>query len=129
MQDDHAARAPRTRFENIVPILRVENLSASIDYYSNALGFAVDWQDGSMASVSRDGHAVMLCEGAQGSSGAWVWIGVEDAQALCEEYIVRGAMISQAPTNYPWAYEMRVTDPNGHVLRIGSEPRADLLTA
>ena len=123
--EDHAARA-RTSIENIVPILRVEDLPASIDYYLNALGFAVDWQDGSMASVSRDGHAIMLCEGAQGSAGAWVWIGVEDAQALCAEYVTRGASIIQALVNYPWAYEMRVADPDGHVVRFGSEPREDL---
>jgi Glyoxalase superfamily protein len=129
MQEDCAALPPWTRFENIVPILRVESLLASIDYYLNALGFAVDWQDGSMASVSRDGHAIMLCEGAQGSPGAWVWIGVEDAQSLYTEYVTRGASIILAPVNYPWAYEMRVADPDGHVLRFGSGPRADLPTA
>ena len=59
-----------------------------------------------MASVSRDGHAIMLCGGAQGSPVAWVWIGVEDTQALCEELIGHGASIIQAPTNYTWAYEM-----------------------
>ena len=29
------------------------------------------------------------------------------------------------PTNRPWAYEMQVVDPDGHVLRFGSEPRED----
>jgi uncharacterized glyoxalase superfamily protein PhnB len=106
--------------------LRVERLGTSIDYYVNALGFEVDWQDGAMASVTRGAYAIMLCEGAQGNPGTWVWIGVEDAQALCEEYVASGATITQAPTNYPWAYEMRVTDPDGHVLRFGSEPREDM---
>ena len=27
--------------------------------------------------------------------------------------------------NYPWAYEMKVDDPDGHVLRFGSESRSD----
>jgi uncharacterized glyoxalase superfamily protein PhnB len=122
---EHSER-PRTAFENITPILRVERLDASLEYYVNALGFEVDWQDGAMASISRGGHAIMLCEGAQGNPGTWVWIGVEDAQALCEEYVASGATITQAPTNYPWAYEMRATDPDGHVLRFGSEPREDM---
>jgi uncharacterized glyoxalase superfamily protein PhnB len=120
---------PETGVENITPILRVERLDASIEYYVNALGFQVDWQDGAMASVSRDGHAIMLCEGAQGNPGTWVWLGVEDTQALCEELVIHGALITQAPTNYPWAYEMRVTDPDGHVLRFGSEPRDDMAFA
>ena len=30
---------------------------------------------------------------------------------------------SVLPEHYPWAYEMKVTDPDGHVLRFGSEPK------
>jgi hypothetical protein len=29
------------------------------------------------------------------------------------------------PTNFPWALEMQVEDPDGNVLRIGSEPKTD----
>jgi hypothetical protein len=38
---------------------------------------------------------------------------------------VSGARIRQEPENYSWAYEMQVEDPNGHVLRFGSEPLKD----
>ena len=30
-----------------------------------------------------------------------------------------------APTNFEWALEMQVADPDGNVLRIGSEPDGD----
>jgi hypothetical protein len=30
------------------------------------------------------------------------------------------------PTNYSWAYEMVVADPDGHALRIGSDPKDDV---
>jgi hypothetical protein len=30
------------------------------------------------------------------------------------------------PRNFEWAYEMRVEDLDGNVLRIGSEPRSDI---
>jgi catechol 2,3-dioxygenase-like lactoylglutathione lyase family enzyme len=113
--------------ECVVPILRVRSLPASVDYYVGVLGFTVDWQEPeAMASVSRDGCAVMLCEGGQGNPGTWVWIGVRDAATLFDEYRKKGATIRLAPTNYRWAYEMQVEDPDGHVLRFGSEPRADL---
>lgn len=46
--------------------------------------------------------------------------------ALHEEYKTAGATIRHAPENYPWAYEMKVEDPDGHVLRFGSEPRTDM---
>jgi catechol 2,3-dioxygenase-like lactoylglutathione lyase family enzyme len=115
-----------TAFECVIPILRVLRLSASVDYYVGVLGFKVDWhQAGAMASVSRDGHALMLCEGGQGNPGTWVWIGVDDAAALFDEYTAKGATIRRTPTNYPWAYEMHVEDPDGHILRFGSEPRSD----
>jgi catechol 2,3-dioxygenase-like lactoylglutathione lyase family enzyme len=112
--------------ECIVPILRVSSLSASLRYYVHILGFKVDWgdEDGSeMASVSRDGHAIMLCQGAQGQRGTWIWIGVEDIDPLFAEYRDKGATVLQTPTNRSWAYEMQLMDPDGHVLRFGSEPR------
>ena len=112
--------------ECIVPILRVTSLPASLRYYVQVLGFQVDWGDGDgsdMASVSRNGHAIMLCQGAQGQPGTWIWIGVEDIDPLYAEYQAHGARFLQAPVDRLWAYEMQLVDPDGHVLRFGSEPR------
>jgi hypothetical protein len=111
--------------EGIVPILRVARLDVSVAYYVERLGFGIEWQEaGVMASVSRDGKAIMLCEGGQGNPGTWVWIGVDDAAVLHGELAVRGATILRPPANFPWALEMQVTDLDGHVLRFGSEPLA-----
>lgn len=104
----------------------VDSLPASIRYYVDVLGFKVDWGDedvSDMASVSRDGHAIMLCRRSQGQPGMWIWIGVEDIEPLFEQYSAKGAKFRQKPTNHPWAYEMQVEDPDGHVLRFGSEPK------
>jgi predicted lactoylglutathione lyase len=117
-----------TGVECIIPILRVRSLSASIRYYTITLGFRVDWGGGegsTMTSVSRDGHSIMLCEGAQGQPGTWVWIGVEDIESLFEDYQRAGATIRMKPTNYPWAYEMQIEDLDAHVLRFGSEPKQE----
>jgi predicted enzyme related to lactoylglutathione lyase len=114
--------------ECIVPILRVRDLSASVRYYVDVLGFSADWGDdegSAMASVSRDGRAIMLCRQDQGEPGTWIWIGVEDVEPLYRQLAARGAQIVEPPTNHPWAYEMRVRDPDGHVLRFGSEPRPE----
>jgi hypothetical protein len=54
-----------------------------------------------------------------------VWVGVSDADALLEEYRRTGAKIRHKPTNYQWAYEMQVEDPDGNVLRFGSEAKSD----
>jgi len=66
-----------------------------------------------------------LSVGDQGHLGSWVWIGVEDAEALFREYQAKGANVRNPPTNYEWAYEMQIEDLDGNVLRLGSEPKSD----
>ena len=110
--------------ENVTPILRVENLEASRRYYIQTLGFSLDWDTDGAISVSRDRKSIMLCEGEQGQPGTWLWIGVEDADALYAEFLAKGAHIRSPPQNFSWAYEFEVADPDGHVLRIGSAPKS-----
>ena len=118
------AEGKRVQFEGSQPILRVEDMKAAVKYYVDVLGFKnVDWGTDEFTSVSRDDAAIYLCRGDQGSGRAWVWVGVEDVEALNAEYIAKGANIRMPPTKYSWAVEMRVEDPDGNVLRLGSEPK------
>ena len=114
------------QIECIIPILSVKNMQASLEFYRDVLGFMLDWMvpTGQVASVSRDACSIMLCQGEQGHPGTWVWVGVEDVEKLYEEFCSSGATILQPLTDYPWAREMRVEDPDGHVLRFGGAPRA-----
>jgi hypothetical protein len=114
--------AVKTRFE---PILNVGDLSVSLKYYVDVLGFEkAPWGE-SFTHVGRDGCGIYLCQGGQGHAGTWVWVGVDDVEALHAEYVASGAIIRHPPANDSWAYEMKVEDPDGHVLRFGSEPRSD----
>jgi hypothetical protein len=98
----------------------------SLRYYVEILGFRnADWGTDGFTSVTRDGAGIYLCGGGQGCPGTWAWIGVEDVQLLYEEYRATGARVRHPPRNYPWALEIHVEDPDGHVLRFGSEPLAD----
>lgn len=116
----------RTKFEHADPILSVSDMAVSVKYYVEALGFRnAEWGTDHFTFVSRDAAGIYLCQGGQGRPGTWVWVGVEDVATLQEEYKTSGARIRKAPENYPWAYEMHVEDPDGHVLRFGSEPRID----
>lgn len=126
MPDPTPPDASHIRFHPASPILRVHSLPSSIDYYVSVLGFGLDWLEPSvMASVSRGPANIMLCEGDQGHPGTWLWMGVGDIEPLFEEYQAKGAVIRHPPTNYYWAYEMQISDPDGHVLRFGSDPRED----
>jgi predicted enzyme related to lactoylglutathione lyase len=121
------ANGPRTRFENSTPILRVADMMVSLRYYVDVLGFKnAPWGTEHFTCVNRDAAGIYLCRDGQGHAGTWVWIGVEDVEALHEEYKANGARIRHPPANYPYALEMKVEDPDGHVLRFGSEPRTDL---
>jgi predicted enzyme related to lactoylglutathione lyase len=125
MSSRELAKPAAVSFEVVSPILRVKDLSASTDYYVRMLGFAIDWQGPYLASVSRGKCHIFLSQGDQGQPGTWVWIGVEDADALFQEYRRTGAKIRHMPTNYPWAYEVQMEDLDGNVLRLGSDSKKD----
>jgi catechol 2,3-dioxygenase-like lactoylglutathione lyase family enzyme len=112
-----------TYFEGVTPILRVAELKESLKYYVRTLGFKLDWEGPIFASVSRGRCHIMLSEGDQGHTGSWVWVGVGDADLLFDEYCAKRARIRHPPTNYPWAYEMQVSDLDGNVLRMGSDSK------
>jgi len=124
MDNTTQAAATSVRFEHAEPILRVENMKASLHFYVDLLGFKnASWGNDNFTHVSHDRAGIYLCRGDQGRGGAWVWIGVEDVEKLHEEYKARGVPIRLPPTNYPWALEMQVSDPDGNVLRLGSDPK------
>jgi len=113
----------RVVFEGSQPILRVENMKVALAFYVGRLGFEnVAWGNDDFTSVARDRAVIYLCRGGQGRGGAWVWIGVEDVRKLHEELRAHGVTVRLEPTNYPWALEMQIEDPDGNVLRLGSEP-------
>ena len=128
MSNSQSSRAAKVGFECVIPILRVNSLAASIRFYVDVLGFKVDWggeDESTFASVSRDRRSIMLSQGEQGQPGTWLWIGVEDIEPLFAKYRAEGVKFREGPTNYPWAYEMKIEDPDGHVLRFGSDTKAD----
>jgi uncharacterized glyoxalase superfamily protein PhnB len=113
---------PKRMVENTIPILRVANLAASAEYYAKVLGFTEQWRTGDTAGMARDGHGIYLTDADQGQLGSWVWVGVEDLDALYQEVTASGATIIMELTDFPWAREFRIQDPDGNVLRLGGEP-------
>jgi uncharacterized glyoxalase superfamily protein PhnB len=121
-QNSASIKSTALEFGPVTPILRVSNIEASLEYYKRALGFALEWRDGPFGSIRRGNASLMLCEGDQGQGRTWVWLAVGDADAVHEELQTRGATIRHPPTNYPWgSRELQVSDPDGHVLRLGSD--------
>ena len=117
-------------FGHAIPVFRVSDVAKSVEHYVHVLGFKLNWggESGQLASVSRGNCTIFLCEGDQGHYGTWTWISVPDAEAMREELRAKGAKIRHPPTNYFWALEMQVEDPDGNVLRLGSDPKKDVPT-
>ena len=112
------------RLENITPILYVSDMARSLRFYVDILGFQnAGWGNEAFTCVTRDRCGLYLCCGSQGRPGTWVWMGFDgDIFDLHQALLAQGVPVRLPPTNYSWAYEMQVEDPDGHVLRFGTEP-------
>ncbi|MEM8781217.1 MAG: glyoxalase superfamily protein [Planctomycetota bacterium] len=120
------AAATGNVFRTVMPILRIADLQRSLDYYTQKLGFGLAWRVEGFASVQRHDVTIFLCQGEQGHAGTWLFVVVEDVDALHAELRQRGATIRQEPTNFPWgSREMNVEDPDGHRLRLASDATGD----
>jgi uncharacterized glyoxalase superfamily protein PhnB len=110
------------KIEHVVPILRVEDVAASIAYYGERLGFEQTFSYGDppvFGGAARDGVEIFFCRQGQGNPGTWMSLWVDDVDALYRDFRERGADIRQPPTNFEWGVrEMRVGDPDGHRLRV-----------
>jgi catechol 2,3-dioxygenase-like lactoylglutathione lyase family enzyme len=125
------------------PNLLVSELSESLQFYSGALGFGVGWLwsdrqgrfldddervergEPGTALVGRDRAQIILTQ-AVGVHGTWLHLDVHTStqvDGLFEEWRARGVVIKEPPTLRPWGmYELRLLDPDGHVLRVSSPP-------
>lgn len=112
------------RIENIAPILYVKDMQRSLAFYVDILGFRnADWGDDNFTSINKDNTGLYLCKQGQGQPGSWVWIGLGgDIFSLHQQLSAKGVTIKLPPTNFSYAYEMQVVDPDGHVLRFGTDP-------
>lgn len=107
----------------IAPILLVSDLAASLDYWRHKVGFEAETfeQAPDFAIVRRGGARIMLQQVARGTkivpnwkfhektSNAFIW--VDDARALFEELVGRGAIIDWELYHAPYgALEFGIQD-------------------
>jgi catechol 2,3-dioxygenase-like lactoylglutathione lyase family enzyme len=113
-------------FGKPVPVFWVNDVEASVRYYTESLGFKLLFRFGTgFASVAREDCNIFLTNNCQSQPRMWIWIGVEDVRSLHAHYVGSGAKIRNPPNNFEWALEMQVEDLDGNVLRIGSDPEKD----
>lgn len=123
----------KTRLNSTIPILFVRNVAVSAEYFHAKLGFEIDFLHGSppfYGAVSRDDVCLHLRFVAQPNfaqlaasetSLILATIEVSDVQQLFAEYVERGAIITQEPTQQAWGgTDLHVADPDGNVISFVS---------
>ena len=110
--------------ECTIPVLPLRDLSRSVAFYTDTLGFTIDWmgEQKLACSVSRDQSCIMLLQMKPWNGPAWVWIGLHD-DSLFESFRAKGVKVHQEPRNERWAYEMKFEDLDGNILWLGTEPK------
>ncbi len=111
-------------------VLAVPNLERSASYFRHALGFHLEWPEGSgWQLASRGGVRIMMghcpdamAPSATGDHSYFGYFNVDDVDALHNEFVSRGAIILQPPADKPHGMrEFLVGTPDGHRMMIGQD--------
>ena len=122
--------------KQIVPIIKVSDIKAALEFYCTVLGFVTDFKylasptGPTYAGLSLDGNQVHLSTFAgDGVLGTATYCYVDDVDALFEKFRQSGlktpgnpdSPVEEGPVNQAWAMrEFYVRDPDGNTLRFGS---------
>ena len=116
------------KFEGVTPILRVEDVSRSVDYYVHKLGFKISFETPGFVSVtSRSLLPLPKRRGPRPSRLMGFWVGVEDVAALFEQYRLNGGKSAKS------SHKLRMDRRNAGgrsgrkhpAARLGAKKRSD----
>ena len=110
-------------------VLAVNDLSASVEYYTNVLGLAVDFEVPGWAFLSRDAFQVMLgeCTDATpahelGDHSYFAYVTIDAIDDFYREVLAKGGEPTQPPEDKPWDMrEFSVRTPEGHRITFGQQ--------
>jgi catechol 2,3-dioxygenase-like lactoylglutathione lyase family enzyme len=110
-------------------VLAVQNLEASVQFYTDRLGFAEDLRVDGWAFLSRGGCRLRLghCPDAIPMSAAqdhswFAYLHVRDAPGLYREFVANGVEVWHQLADKPWGMrEFAIVTPDGHRIVFGEE--------
>ena len=116
-------------FTKIRCVLAVQDLSVSVDYYTNVLGMAIDFTPPGWAFLSLGAFRVMLGECADtmpahetSDHSYFVYVTVDGIDAFYGEVVGKGATLTQPLADKPWGMrEFGIRTPDGHRIMFGQE--------
>lgn len=114
-------------FSHLAPVLQVEKLDDSIEFYRHSLGFEVKfiYEDPATYAVLGRGEQVRIHlskaeKPVSGHKQTSIYLFVRDVDLLYQEFLEKGVEMLNKPTT--WDYGMRdfdLKDPDGFVLSFG----------
>lgn len=110
-------------------VLAVQDLAASVDYYTKVLGLAIDFTAPGWAFLSRGSFRLMLGECADtmpahetSDHSYFAYVTTEGVDELYAEVVANGASLTQTLASKPWGMrEFGVRTPDGHRIMFGQE--------
>ncbi|MGA8634844.1 MAG: glyoxalase superfamily protein [Candidatus Dormiibacterota bacterium] len=116
-------------FRQVVPILRMFDVAATLRFYCEYLGCQVDWQEGEgdrpiYVQVSRDDLVLHLSSHhGDGTPGTAVYIETKDAVSLHRELHAKGyPFLNPGFDPYGAGRALTLIDPASNVLRFFEPP-------
>lgn len=109
----------------LFPVFSVRDLDEAIRYYTEKLGFSVEWtwgQPPTRAGVSLNGVEIQLDAAHEGGQRgpSVVYCHMVDVEGYYRACAARGASMAMELGNRPWGMrDFRVTDPCGNRLGFG----------
>ncbi|PSB23921.1 bleomycin resistance protein [Stenomitos frigidus] len=115
-----------TKFLSAVPVLPAVDIAATIAFYDQKLGFAIDFQSDDYAGLRRGGAQIHLwqCSDRQLAENTSCRINVSGIDAIYDEYQTQNVIHPNgAIATKLWGLrEFAVLDPNGNCLTFAEPP-------
>ena len=110
------------QFVQGAPVLHVPDVSATVAFYRDVLGFTCDFGDDTYAVVWRDNSAIHFVRDEGGPRGVHLFQWVKDVDAYYREVVNRGAKSAAEPTDQTYGIrEFGLCDINGVEIVFGQD--------
>lgn len=110
------------KLQAVAPIFQVANMQRALDYYTQVLGFGIEWTAGeppTHASVARDGVEISLTA-ASAPVPSQVYIEVDGVEEYFARVSAAGAkVVAPLEDRFYGMRDGRIDDPDGNSIQLG----------
>lgn len=115
--------------QTVIPVLRVTKAAVSFPFYTDGLGFTLDWEHRHepgfpvFAQLTRQGQSIFLTEHSGDCQvGGAVHFMVPDVDACYAAFQASGSVRLKPPQNTAWkTRDIQIVDPDGNRLTFSTD--------